>query len=271
MEVERKRTKLRKSLQLYLSKKLKKIPPIHIPSSAIPTNITSTRLLNACRFPRTQSLDLDGDQVATDGDSKDQAATLSDVDRFLFDNFRSLYIHDNDKDPCFPSSSGTSTSLVDETQPTAETSSSSELVAEDIKDSRPGEESGDSTAIVVFSMDPYTDFRRSMQNMIKMHHGSISQPLDWDFLEELLFYYLQLNEQAVHKHILKAFADLTAGTRQGRPSNGKAHWTDKSMSSDKNQTAANSIPASGRLTLRSEEALSRKNRVKPWTTSPYFE
>lgn len=229
MEDDRKRTKLRKSLQLYLSKKLKKIPPIHIPSSAIPTNITSTRLLNACRFPRTPSLDLDGDHAATTAeDSKDQAATLSDVDRFLFDNFRSLYIHDNDNDPPFPSSSGTSTSVVDETKPTAETSSS-ESVAEDIKEARPGEESGDSTAIVMFSMDPYTDFRRSMQNMIRMHHGYTTQSLDWDFLEELLFYYLQLNDQAVHKHILKAFADLTAGTCNGRPSTGKAPLTDKSV------------------------------------------
>jgi uncharacterized protein (TIGR01568 family) len=227
MEDDRKRTKLRKSLQLYLSKKLKKIPPIHIPSSAIPTNITSARILNACRFPRTPSLDLDGDLAAI---TNDQAATLSDVDRFLFDNFRSLYIHDDD--PCFPASSGTSTTLGEETQPTADTSCSFESV-EDIKEARPREVSVDGTAIVVFSMDPYTDFRRSMQNMIKMHHGSISQPLDWDFLEELLFYYLQLNDQTAHKHILKAFADLTAGTRKCSPSKGKAPWTNKSVRSRK--------------------------------------
>jgi uncharacterized protein (TIGR01568 family) len=241
MEDERKRTKLRKALQLCLCRTLKKIPPMHIPSSAIPANITSARLLSTCRFPRTTSVDMDGDQAATttaadESSNKDQAATLSDVDRFLFDNFRSLYIHDNnDNDPCFPSSSpGTSTSLVDETQPTAETSSSLESVVEDVKEARPGEESGDSTAIVVFSMDPYTDFRKSMHNMIKMHHGRRSQPLDWDFLEELLFYYLQLNDQAVHKHILKAFADLTAGTHHmGSSAPGKAQWTNKSVRSRK--------------------------------------
>ncbi|XP_062202003.1 transcription repressor OFP14-like [Phragmites australis] len=235
MEDGRKRTKLRKSLQHYLSKKLKKIPPIHIPSSHIPAGITSSRLLNTCRFPRTPSLDLDGDHAAATADQngKDQAATLSDVDRFLFDNFRSLYIHDDNNVPCFPSSPGTSTSLVEVTQPTAETSSSSDSVAEDIKEARPGEQSGDNAAIVVFSMDPYTDFRRSMQNMIKMHHGRISQPLDWDFLEELLFYYLQLNDQAVHKHILKAFVDLTAGTHMGSPARGKAQWADKSVRSRK--------------------------------------
>ena len=246
MEDERKRTRLRKSLQLYLRRTLKKIPPMHIPSPAIPANIAGARLLSTCRFPRTASVDMDGDRAvataaAADENSKDQAATLSDVDRFLFDNFRSLYIHDDDdanNHPCFPSSSpGTSTSLVDETQPTAETSSSSESVTEDvIKEARPGEESGDNTAIVVFSMDPYADFRRSMQNMIKMHHGRVPQPLDWDFLEELLFYYLQLNDQAVHKHILKAFADLTAGPHQKGSSvsaPGKARWAHKSVRSRK--------------------------------------
>ncbi|CAL4962887.1 unnamed protein product [Urochloa decumbens] len=247
MEDERKRTKLRRSLQLYLSRTLKKIPPMHIPSSAIPANIAGARLLSTCRFPRTTSVDMDGDRTAAtaaaaddDENGMDQAATLSDVDRFLFDNFRSLYIHDNtNDDPCLPSSSpGTSTSLAEETRPmAAETSSSSESVAEDIKEAcRAGEEiSGDNTAIVVFSMDPYADFRRSMRNMIRMHHGRVSQPLDWDFLEELLFYYLQLNDQAVHKHILKAFADLTAGTHHhnGSSAPGKAQWADKSVRSKK--------------------------------------
>ena len=244
MEDERKRTRLRKSLQLYLRRTLKKIPPMHIPSPAIPANIAGARLLSTCRFPRTASVDMDGDRAvataaAADENSKDQAATLSDVDRFLFDNFRSLYIHDDDdanNHPCFPSSSpGTSTSLVDETQPTAETSSSSESVAEEVKEARPGEESGDNTAVVVFSMDPYADFRRSMQNMIKMHHGRVPQPLDWDFLEELLFYYLQLNDQAVHKHILKAFADLTAGThhQKGSSAPGISQWAHKSVRSRK--------------------------------------
>jgi uncharacterized protein (TIGR01568 family) len=241
MEDERKRTKLHRSLQLYVSRTLKKIPPMHIPSSAIiPANIAGARLLSTCRFPRTASVDMDGDHAAaataaaSDGSGKDddQAATLSDVDRFLFDNFRSLYI-DNNREPCFPSTSPartTSTSRAHETQPTAETSSSSsESVAEDVNKKeacgRPGEESGGNTAIVVFSMDPYADFWRSMGNMIKMHHGDrVSQPLDWDFLEELLFYYLQLNDQVVHKHILKAFADLTAGTphQKGSSAPGKA-------------------------------------------------
>ncbi|KAL6882016.1 hypothetical protein ACP4OV_011488 [Aristida adscensionis] len=234
MEDDRKRTKLRKSLQLYLSKKLKKIPPIHIPSSHIPASITSARLLSTCRFSRTRSVDLDGDHAATDDDnSKDQAATLSDVDRFLFDNFRSLYIHGyDDQDASLPSSSGTSTSL-NETRPLAETSSLSESVTEDTKETRRGEENGSSTAVVVFSMDPYTDFRRSMQNMIKMHHGHTSQPLDWDFLEELLFYYLQLNDQAVHRHILRAFADLTAGTHRCIRDHAKAQCADKSVRSRK--------------------------------------
>uniref|UniRef100_A0A0D9YB73 Transcription repressor n=1 Tax=Oryza glumipatula TaxID=40148 RepID=A0A0D9YB73_9ORYZ len=237
-----KKAKLRKSIQLFLSRNLKKIPPIHIPSSAIPAKITSNRLLSTCRFPRTPSLHGGGggggDHRTTDDDDgsngRDQAATLSDVDRFLFDNFRSLYIHDGDnhqqqRQP--PPSPGKFT------QPAAaETSSSrSESVAEDARGTSSGDEDDDnsSTAIMLFSVDPYTDFRISMQNIIEMHHGEEPQPLDWDFLEELLFYYLQLNEQSVHKYILKAFADLTAGAHVSCPARGKPQWADKSVRSRK--------------------------------------
>ncbi|KAM3317474.1 hypothetical protein ACQJBY_035262 [Aegilops geniculata] len=237
MEDERKRAKLCKSLQLCISKKFKKIPPIHIPSSTIPATIASSRrLLSTCRFPRTPSLDIDQAATATNNNnSGGHAATLSDVDRFLFDNFRSLYIHDRDDDNArFSSSPGTSsTSIVDETQLTAGTTSLSNSVKEGTGEARPGDDTSDDAAIVLFSMDPYTDFRRSMQNMIKMHHGQESQSLDWDFLEELLFYYLQLNDQSVHRHILKAFADLTAGTQRDIPARGKPHWADKSVRSRK--------------------------------------
>uniref|UniRef100_A0A0E0JKM7 Transcription repressor n=1 Tax=Oryza punctata TaxID=4537 RepID=A0A0E0JKM7_ORYPU len=230
-----KKAKLRKSIQLFLSRNLKKIPPIHIPSSTIPAKITSNRLLSTCRFPRTPSLHGGGGHHTTDDDSngiRDQAATLSDVDRFLFDNFRSLYIHDGDnhQQRRQPSSPGKFT------QPAAaETSSRSESVAEDTRETSSGDEDNSSscTAIMLFSMDPYTDFRRSMQNIIETHHVEEPQPLDWDFLEELLFYYLQLNEQSVHKYILKAFADLTAGAHVSRPARGKPQWADKSVRSRK--------------------------------------
>ncbi|XBI43526.1 hypothetical protein VPH35_108290 [Triticum aestivum] len=212
MEAERKRAKLRKSLQLCISKKLKKIPPIHIPSSTIPTTIASSRwLLSTCRFPRT-------DQAATaTNNSGGHAATLSNVDRFLFDNFGSLYIHDRDDDNARFSSS---TSIVDETQLTSGTPSLSNSVKEDTREAQPGDDTTHDAAIVLFSMDPYTDFRRSMQNMIKMHHGAT-----------LLL--PQLNDQSVHRHILKAFADLTAGTQRAIPARGKPHWTDKSVRSRK--------------------------------------
>ncbi|KAF0930039.1 hypothetical protein E2562_027210 [Oryza meyeriana var. granulata] len=242
-EDNRKRAKLRKSIQLFVSRKLKKIPPIHIPSSTIPAKITSNRLLSTCWFPRTPSLHGGGDHTSTDGDSnsRDQAATLSDVDRFLFDNFRSLYIHDGDSNARRPSPSpGTLASLVDRIQPAAaaaaaaaESSLGSESVAEGIRETSSGDGDNSSTAIMLFSMDPYTDYRRSMQNIIELHHGEEPQPLDWDFLEELLFYYLQLNDRSVHKYILKAFADLTAGAHVSCPARGKSQWTDKSVRSRK--------------------------------------
>ncbi|KAG8051469.1 hypothetical protein GUJ93_ZPchr0001g30549 [Zizania palustris] len=226
MEDGGKKAKLHRSLGLFLSRKLKKIPPIHIPSSNIPAKITSNRLLSTCRFPRTPSLD-GGDHAATS--TRDQAATLSDVDRFLFDNFRSLYINDGGNDACCCSSSPRA-------QTTGETSPRSESAAQDVvRETNSGDENDNSTAIMLFSMDPYADFRRSMQNLIEMHHGQESQPLDWDFLEELLFYYLQLNDQSAHKYILKAFADLAAGDGDhvSCTARGKSQWADKSISSRK--------------------------------------
>jgi hypothetical protein len=40
--------------------------------------------------------------------------------------------------------------------------------------------------------------------------------VDWDFMEELLFRYLQLNDRAVHKDILRAFTDTVAALRRRR-------------------------------------------------------
>jgi uncharacterized protein (TIGR01568 family) len=53
--------------------------------------------------------------------------------------------------------------------------------------------------------------------------------VDWDLMEELLFRYLELNDRAVHKDILRAFTDTVAALRRRRrravPSAAKARRT----------------------------------------------
>ncbi|XP_072979767.1 transcription repressor OFP14-like [Typha angustifolia] len=218
--------KLHKSLQLYISKKLKKVPTIRLPTPPPQTHAAANWLFSACKYPKTTSFSFPADGRRTDVGLDDPnappgpAATLSDVERFLSENFHSLYLHDeggrggktspppadlrsSDRFFASPSTSGT---LVDESQTATDTSSTS-----------PVEVAGDGVAVVTFSKDPYEDFHRSMQDMVDARHVDPSQPLDWDFMEELLFCYLELNDRKVHKYILKAFTDLTVSFRRRFP------------------------------------------------------
>ncbi|KAJ4968011.1 hypothetical protein NE237_014712 [Protea cynaroides] len=61
--------------------------------------------------------------------------------------------------------------------------------------------------ISTFSPDPYTDFRRSMQEMVDARK-LLDLSTDWDYLHELLLCYLTLNPRHTHKFIIGAFSDL---------------------------------------------------------------
>ncbi|KAK1259094.1 hypothetical protein QJS04_geneDACA005481 [Acorus gramineus] len=160
---------LHKSFQDYLSKLKKPYQPI----------TTTSRLLSACKYPKTLSLDLRSPPQP----SSSSAATLADVDRFLSENFSSLY---NDV-------KASDRFLVDE----EERSSTSNPTV-------------DGVAVVTMSMDPCKDFRRSMEEMVLTREGDVEGcgALDWEYLEELLFCYLELNEKKLHGLVLRAFADL---------------------------------------------------------------
>ncbi|KAK9102614.1 hypothetical protein Sjap_019868 [Stephania japonica] len=67
-------------------------------------------------------------------------------------------------------------------------------------------------AVLTFSTDPYGDFRGSMMEMIEARLRKQSN-LEWDFMEELLFCYLNMNEKKSFKYILCAFSDLVVGLR----------------------------------------------------------
>ncbi|XP_077247278.1 transcription repressor OFP16-like [Tasmannia lanceolata] len=61
-------------------------------------------------------------------------------------------------------------------------------------------------AVPTYSPDPYADFRRSMDEMVKAQGLDVRS--DWDRLHELLLCYLALNRKNTHKFIVGAFADL---------------------------------------------------------------
>lgn len=202
------------------------------------------------RHPEKQKYDLSD---TDDQDHDDGSATLSDIDKFLIENFRSLYEKDLDQNkdhdqenqgtlsygspkfdnppchdlcsshrffvalassgsviedsrtslPCSDSArgSGPGTTIFDGS--TSECSDKKKMGAEDF------------IAVLRYSSSPCDDFKSSMQEMMeakaRLHHNG---KVDWEFLEELLLCYLNLNDNKSHKYILSAFVDLIVLLRE---------------------------------------------------------
>ncbi|KAK3005806.1 hypothetical protein RJ639_016272 [Escallonia herrerae] len=64
----------------------------------------------------------------------------------------------------------------------------------------------ESVVLEMDSEDPYVDFKRSMQEMVETHGLR-----DWEYLEELLGWYLKVNGKMNHGFIVGAFVDLLVG------------------------------------------------------------
>ncbi|KAL5975142.1 hypothetical protein ACLOJK_031821 [Asimina triloba] len=238
---------LQKSIRIYISKLKKPAPQ----SQNGRSHRTTSWLLSACKYPKTPSFAADRHRpnAARDGDD-DKAATLIDIDRFLFENFKSLYTTGCEDDDAHTKNvinitrnhlhddadndDGTdrSTAIYDssprflKTPPNLRPSqrffvspcTSNSLAEEAAESSRPSSEDlpGESIAVLTYTRDPYDDFRRSMQEIVEARQVDRREPLDWDFMEDLLFCYLNLNEKKAHKYILGAFVDVMVGFRQQR-------------------------------------------------------
>ncbi|KAK1575224.1 hypothetical protein Q3G72_003600 [Acer saccharum] len=263
---------LQKSLQVCLSKK-----SLQECLSKIKTNnqLNSSKnwILSNCKHPKTLSFsdnNTRNNNHSNDDDNNDNsngAATLVDIDRFLQENFKSLYLEDDDDNkkkreekerggdrdksprgvifgsPRFDDppldlhgshrffvSPRRSSSLIEEAQLRLSISSDGDIgytsaltsttnktlnhesstSSNDSKDSNLPE---DCIAILTYSPKPYDDFRGSMQEMVEARLQDHPK-VDWEFLEELLFYYLNLNDKKSHKFILRAFVDLVVELRQ---------------------------------------------------------
>ncbi|KAL8465836.1 hypothetical protein ACS0TY_035085 [Phlomoides rotata] len=155
---------------------------------------------------------------------------LSDIDKFLFENFPSLYHKDEETSkkvaafpfksqrllvppkPEFFISTGSSGSLHEASSSATNNSpsSSKEIAAPAANDPSAPE---DFIALLEYSASPYEDFRRSMQELVGAwmeHNGKV----DWKFLEELLFCYLDLNNKKSYRFILEAFVDVIVALRE---------------------------------------------------------
>ncbi|KAF8115249.1 hypothetical protein N665_0029s0087 [Sinapis alba] len=65
-----------------------------------------------------------------------------------------------------------------------------------------------SVPVAMESDDPYGDFRRSMEEMVRSH-GELAK--DWQSLESMLAWYLRMNGKRSHGVIVSAFVDLLSG------------------------------------------------------------
>ncbi|XP_059638639.1 transcription repressor OFP14-like [Cornus florida] len=243
---------LQKSLQGYLSKiKKQPIPHINLPSKHLSSS--ASWILQKCKHPKTPSFSIDKKQTEdhreNDHGAATVSATLSDIDRFLHENFKSLYpkndVDDEEEDghgdeesggflfdsPRFidpppdlchshrffvPSNSsrslvegtGTSTTMSEAMGSSSTTSSFPQNDATcDGADVNEVKGFDDFISVLTYSTSPCHDFRLSMQEMIEARldqHGKV----DWEFMEELLFCYFNLNHKKSHKYIISAFVDL---------------------------------------------------------------
>lgn len=243
---------LKRSLKVYFFSKLKKpiSPHLQIPPNPI---LSSTRwIFSGCNHPKTPSFTAERSQPKG---QDDDAATLTDIDHFLHENFKSLYcnncgedkICDEDKNNQAENPSGfllesprlvdpppsdlrasqrffvspaTSNSLIEEARWSASTyddiGSSSTTLNDSITVSTKQDTlklPEESVAVLVYTRDPYEDFWRSMLEMIEAR-SHLHQTIDWDFMEELLFCYLKLNDKKSYKYILGAFVDLVVLLRK---------------------------------------------------------
>ncbi|CAM8962177.1 unnamed protein product [Rhodiola kirilowii] len=63
--------------------------------------------------------------------------------------------------------------------------------------------------VPIESLDPYLDFKKSMEEMVEAQYHEDKQA-DWDWLQELLGCYLKVNGKSNHEYIIQAFVDLLA-------------------------------------------------------------
>nr|POE68375.1 transcription repressor ofp13 [Quercus suber] len=66
----------------------------------------------------------------------------------------------------------------------------------------------ESVVLSMDSQDPFVDFRKSMEEMVEAHGVK-----DWEGLEELLCWYLRVNDKSNRGYIVGAFVDLLIASR----------------------------------------------------------
>ncbi|XP_047312597.1 transcription repressor OFP12-like [Impatiens glandulifera] len=140
-------------------------------------------------FPKTlNSSDIEPPLAAID---HSDLATVFSSERFFF------------------SSPGRTSSIMDSSFPFMLPATSSDSPVLDPTGGLDGTVIGGGVAVSTFSEHPYMDFRRSMEEMV-VAGNLFDVRSNWEYLHELLLYYLVLNSKPTHHFIVHAFSDLLA-------------------------------------------------------------
>ncbi|KAK1630403.1 hypothetical protein QYE76_004718 [Lolium multiflorum] len=205
---KKKHARLHKSFR-HFSKALKKLNGHGRPSANDnPSPASTSSFLSACMHPRTHSFSFPGGRQR-----HVDAHHCDNDDDALAAGFRSLRIGST----AVLDDDGEDGSSTQEDYDGIESEGGASPAMAATKAVVAGGSGG--VAVVTFSVAPYEDFRRSMREMSDAHCARMeaaAPAVDWDFMEELLFCYLQLNDRVVHKDILRAFTDTVAALRRRR-------------------------------------------------------
>ncbi|WVZ25059.1 hypothetical protein V8G54_003603 [Vigna mungo] len=216
--------KISKSLKDYLIK-IK-------PSQPSMVKLSSKKWVpKGCKHPRTSSVDMDNNKnivKKTTTNVKDDEAMLADIDRFLIENFKNLFLGEEtttnneskeQKSPKLDFIRFDSSPRFDDSPLNLFTDSTTEPGRSSLTMSEPegAEEQTTvlSNCVVVLanSARPTEDFRRSMEGMVEARLKK-SEKVDWEFMQELLFCHMNMNQKKWHKFILSAFVDIATSLRQ---------------------------------------------------------
>lgn len=155
-------------------------------------------LFSACKKPSTPSFAY----CRKESNDSNQTVTSTDSDSFVLGNRPSKSV------VFYSEPSRWTCDIRPDIRPSQrfDVSAGTSLVEEDVHVSDNGRSGA--IALAIYTMDPCVEFRRSMQEMMDAHHVDSFKPLDWNFMQELLLYYLKLNENKLHESIIDAFLDL---------------------------------------------------------------
>ncbi|XP_008442894.3 transcription repressor OFP15-like [Cucumis melo] len=178
-----------------LTKKKKMMMMMRLPSlfKILAIDDKSTFPWPSCRQPRTLSFRTTSAAVATATDSSGSFFTLSSESSGSL----STVSESSGGDPIERMIRDLRSTKRLHFEPTGKSSS----IVEDETVSHPLKEG--TTVMSMDSNDPYSDFRKSMEEMVEAHGMK-----DWESLEELLNWYLRVNGKKNHGFILGAFVDL---------------------------------------------------------------